>query len=115
MTTPGEFREFGKAMIDYVADYLEGIRDRRVVPTASIQLNLKVTKSLLTRLSTIVFLSTSAAGNGLFSLFEFFPIETKRQKHCRNVFDRQEDKTRTAINSKYHTGNVREYNECRRW
>jgi hypothetical protein len=55
MTTPGEFREFGKAMIDYVADYLEGIRDRRVVPTASIQLNLKVSKSRLTKLSTIVF------------------------------------------------------------
>ena len=32
MTTPSEFREFGKAMIDYVADYLENIRDRPVLP-----------------------------------------------------------------------------------
>ncbi|KAH1024749.1 hypothetical protein HUJ05_004192 [Dendroctonus ponderosae] len=28
-----QFREFGKAMIDYTAEYLENIRDRRVVPT----------------------------------------------------------------------------------
>ncbi len=80
MTTPGEFREFGKAMIDYVADYLEGIRDRRVVPTASIRLIPKV--SMSPRLSTIVFSlvnSTSAAGNGLFSLFEFFAIDAKEQ------------------------------------
>ena len=33
MTSPSEFREFGKAMIDYVADYLENIRDRSVVPS----------------------------------------------------------------------------------
>ena len=33
MTSPGEFREFGKAMIDYVADYLENIRDRPVLPS----------------------------------------------------------------------------------
>jgi hypothetical protein len=76
MTTPGEFREFGKAMIDYVADYLEGIRDRRVVPSASIRLIPKV--SMSPRLSTIVFSlanSTPAAGNGLFfSLFKFFAI-----------------------------------------
>ena len=32
MTTVEEFREFGRAMIDYVADYLENIRDRRVLP-----------------------------------------------------------------------------------
>lgn len=32
MTSPEEFREFGKAMIDYVADYLENIRDRPVLP-----------------------------------------------------------------------------------
>ena len=32
MTTAGEFRVFGKAMIDYVADYLENIRDRPVLP-----------------------------------------------------------------------------------
>jgi aromatic-L-amino-acid decarboxylase len=32
MTTPEEFRVFGKAMIDYVADYLENIRDRPVLP-----------------------------------------------------------------------------------
>lgn len=28
-----QFREFGKAMIDYTAEYLENIRDRRVLPT----------------------------------------------------------------------------------
>lgn len=28
-----QFREFGKAMIDYTAEYLENIRERRVVPT----------------------------------------------------------------------------------
>ena len=33
MTSPEEFREFGKAMIDYVADYLENIRDRPVLPS----------------------------------------------------------------------------------
>ncbi len=32
MTTPNEFREFGKAMIDYAADYLENIRERPVLP-----------------------------------------------------------------------------------
>ncbi len=32
MTTKEEFREFGRAMIDFVADYLENIRDRRVLP-----------------------------------------------------------------------------------
>ena len=32
MTTPEEFREFGREMIDYVADYLENIRDRPVLP-----------------------------------------------------------------------------------
>ena len=32
MTSSDEFREFGKAMIDYVADYLDNIRDRRVLP-----------------------------------------------------------------------------------
>ena len=32
MTSAEEFREFGKAMIDYVADYLENIRDRPVLP-----------------------------------------------------------------------------------
>lgn len=35
MTDVQEFREFGKAMIDYVADYLETIRDRPVVPQVS--------------------------------------------------------------------------------
>ena len=33
MTTPEEFRKFGKEMIDYVADYLENIRDKPVLPT----------------------------------------------------------------------------------
>ncbi len=28
-----EFRKAGKEMIDYIADYLENIRDRRVLPT----------------------------------------------------------------------------------
>ena len=32
MTSAEEFREFGKAMIDYVADYLENIRERPVLP-----------------------------------------------------------------------------------
>ena len=32
MTTKEEFREFGRAMIDFVTDYLENIRDRRVLP-----------------------------------------------------------------------------------
>ena len=32
MTTKEEFREFGRAMIDFVADYLENIRDRPVLP-----------------------------------------------------------------------------------
>ena len=32
MTSSEEFREFGKAMIDYVADYLDNIRDRPVLP-----------------------------------------------------------------------------------
>ena len=33
MTSSADFREFGKAMIDYVADYLDGIRSRPVLPT----------------------------------------------------------------------------------
>ena len=32
MTSSEEFRQFGKAMIDYVADYLDNIRDREVLP-----------------------------------------------------------------------------------
>ena len=32
MTTSEEFREFGGAMINFVADYLDNIRERRVVP-----------------------------------------------------------------------------------
>ena len=32
MTTKEEFREFGHAMIDFVADYLENIRDYPVLP-----------------------------------------------------------------------------------
>ena len=32
MTTASEFREFGKAMVDFVADYLENIRERPVLP-----------------------------------------------------------------------------------
>jgi aromatic-L-amino-acid decarboxylase len=32
MTTKEEFREFGRAMIDFVADYLENIEERRVLP-----------------------------------------------------------------------------------
>jgi hypothetical protein len=32
MTSSEEFRQFGKAMIDYVADYLDNIRDRKVLP-----------------------------------------------------------------------------------
>ena len=27
-----EFREFGKAMVDYIADYNENLRDRSVLP-----------------------------------------------------------------------------------
>lgn len=30
-----EFRQFGKQMVDYVADYLENIRDRRPSPDVS--------------------------------------------------------------------------------
>ncbi|KAF5298426.1 hypothetical protein FQR65_LT01204 [Abscondita terminalis] len=30
-----QFREFGKAMIDYIADYLENIRDRQVLPSVN--------------------------------------------------------------------------------
>lgn len=30
-----EFREFGKAMIDYIADYLDNIRDRQVLPSVN--------------------------------------------------------------------------------
>ena len=32
MTSSQEFRKFGTAMINYVADYLDNIRDRPVVP-----------------------------------------------------------------------------------
>ena len=32
MASPEEFRKFGKEMIDYVADYLENIRSRNVLP-----------------------------------------------------------------------------------
>ena len=32
MTTSAEFREFGIAMVNYIADYLDNIRDRPVVP-----------------------------------------------------------------------------------
>ena len=32
MASSEEFREFGKEMIDYVADYLDNIRDRPVFP-----------------------------------------------------------------------------------
>ena len=32
MTSSEEFRKFGTAMINYVADYLDNIRDRQVVP-----------------------------------------------------------------------------------
>ena len=32
---PEEFRKFGKAMIDYVADYQENIRDRPVLPSVT--------------------------------------------------------------------------------
>ena len=35
MTTSQEFREFGIAMVNYIADYLDNIRDRPVVPKAS--------------------------------------------------------------------------------
>ena len=35
MTTSQEFREFGVAMVNYIADYLDNIRDRPVVPKAS--------------------------------------------------------------------------------
>lgn len=30
-----EFREFGKAAVDFIADYLENIRDRDVLPSVS--------------------------------------------------------------------------------
>ena len=36
MTTSQEFREFGVAMVNYIADYLDNIRDRPVVPKASL-------------------------------------------------------------------------------
>ena len=32
MTSSEEFRQFGTAMINYVADYLDNIREKRVVP-----------------------------------------------------------------------------------
>ena len=32
MTSSEEFKKFGTAMINYVADYLDNIRDRPVVP-----------------------------------------------------------------------------------
>jgi aromatic-L-amino-acid decarboxylase len=32
---PEEFRRYGKEMVDYVADYLENIRDRRPFPDVS--------------------------------------------------------------------------------
>ena len=32
MTSSQEFREFGVAMVNYIADYLDNIRDRPVVP-----------------------------------------------------------------------------------
>ncbi|XP_055381922.1 3,4-dihydroxyphenylacetaldehyde synthase 2-like [Condylostylus longicornis] len=32
---PNEFREFGKATVDFIADYLENIRDRDVLPSVS--------------------------------------------------------------------------------
>ena len=35
MTSSHEFREFGVAMVNYIADYLDNIRDRPVVPKAS--------------------------------------------------------------------------------
>ena len=35
MTTSQEFREFGVAMVNYIADYLDNIRDRPVVPKVS--------------------------------------------------------------------------------
>ena len=35
MTSSEEFRKFGTAMIHYVADYLDNIRDRPVVPKVS--------------------------------------------------------------------------------
>ena len=35
MTTTQEFREFGVAMVNYIADYLDNIRERPVVPKAS--------------------------------------------------------------------------------
>jgi hypothetical protein len=99
MTTPGEFREFGKAMIDYVADYLEGIRDRRVVPLASIRLIPKV--SMSPRLSFIVFSlvnSISAAVNGLFfALFEFFAIGKGANNNVM-LYLTEVDKTRAVLN-----------------
>ena len=39
MTTSQEFREFGVAMVNYIADYLDNIRDRPVVPKASSKLS----------------------------------------------------------------------------
>lgn len=30
---PAEFRKYGKEMVDYIADYLENISKRRVVPS----------------------------------------------------------------------------------
>ena len=36
MTTSQEFREFGVAMVNYIADYLDNIRDRPVVPKVDI-------------------------------------------------------------------------------
>ena len=40
MTSSEEFRKFGTAMINYVADYLDNIRDRQVVPEVNNKDNL---------------------------------------------------------------------------
>lgn len=47
MTSSEEFRKFGTAMINYVADYLDNIRDRPVVP----QVKYTVTVVEITRIT----------------------------------------------------------------
>ena len=40
MTSSEEFRKFGTAMVNYVADYLENIRERPVVPKVKTSHNM---------------------------------------------------------------------------
>ena len=42
MTSSHEFREFGVAMVNYIADYLDNIRDRPVVPKVRRKINFEI-------------------------------------------------------------------------